>query len=61
MKGIILKGSKYHYERAWPKSVRAIAPTNKFRMALNIYAGAKESEIARPQSAQVILKHVKGG
>lgn len=47
MKGVILKGSKYHYERAWPKSVRAIAPTNKFRMALNIYAGAKDSEIAR--------------
>lgn len=45
MKGVILKGDRYHYERAWPKPVKAIAPTNKYRMALNLSKGASESEI----------------
>lgn len=45
MKGVILKGERYHYERAWPKAVKAIAPTNKYRMALNLSKGASESEI----------------
>jgi integrase len=45
MKGVILKGERYHYERAWPKKVKAVAPTNKYRMALNLSKGASESEI----------------
>lgn len=45
MKGVILKGERYHYERAWPKAVKAIAPTNKYRMALNLPKGSSESEI----------------
>lgn len=45
MKAVILKGERYHYERAWPKAVKAIAPTNKYRMALNLPKGSSESEI----------------
>ena len=25
MKGVILKSGRYHYERAWPKAVKAVA------------------------------------
>lgn len=45
MKGVILKSGRYHYERAWPKSVKALATTNKYRMALNLSQDANESEI----------------
>ena len=54
MKGVILKGDRYHYERAWPKAVKAIAPTNKYRMSLNLAKGASESEINA--AAQVALE-----
>ena len=45
MKGVILKSGRYHYERAWPKSVKPVAQTNKYRMALNLPQGASESEV----------------
>lgn len=47
MKGVILKRGRYHYERAWPKSVKAVAQTNKYRMALNLSQDASESEVTK--------------
>ena len=47
MKGVILKSGRYHYERAWPKSVKAVATTNKYRMALNLSQDASESELTQ--------------
>lgn len=49
IKGVILKGNRYHYERAWPKAVRTLVPAdaipNKFRYSLGLSRGAKEAEI----------------